>query len=321
MNFQLHYVSFLLLLVLPCFVLAEDSDDPRFWLERMANASHTLNYEGTFVYLEHGQMQSLKVTHGVDSLGEWERLVTLSGELREINVKNGRLVYNLPNKKPLVVTGSRAGFSFPILDQSQLKQLSNFYDFTLQGKDRVAGLVTRKLSVLPRDQYRYGYNVWLAENSGLLLRSEMTIEEGSPVEQFIFTSISLSGKFHNKIISNSRANKEEKKHHLSWHPSTTNKSYRWAVAALPPGFVLRVHRRHNIPASNKPVEHMVFTDGLASVSVYIENDNKNKPNQSSKMGAVSIVSKVVDDHRIVVVGEVPLVTVEYIAKSVHRRSH
>lgn len=320
MNLITPYVSLLFLLVLPGLVVAETNDSPYFWLKRMANAAHTLNYEGTFVYLEHGRLQSLKVTHGVDSLGEWERVITLNGAFREINIKNGKLVYNFPNQESLVPKGSGAGFSFPILDQAKLKRLAGFYDFTLQGKDRVAGLATRKLSVIPKDKYRYGYNIWLAEDNGLLLRSEMNIEQGNPVEQFIFTSITLSDRFHNNQIKKPATTKENKKYHLSWHSTHADNLYKWSVRKLPPGFVLTMHRRHDMAVSNRPVEHMVFADGLASVSVYIESDNanKDKPNQTSKMGGVSFVSKIVDGHRIVVVGEVPLATVEYIAESVQK---
>ena len=75
-----------------------------------------------------------------------------------------------------------------------------------------------------------------------------------------------------------------------------------------------------LPGSNQPVDHLVFTDGFASVSVFVEMQSAAGPQapraQSAAVGSSSAFSTVVDGHKVTAVGEVPLATVQFIATQV-----
>ncbi|TLY85317.1 MAG: hypothetical protein E6K37_07745, partial [Gammaproteobacteria bacterium] len=73
--------------------------------------------------------------------------------------------------------------------------------------------------------------------------------------------------------------------------------------------------------STDPVDHLVFTDGLASVSVFVEPQRAAKAGESAvaetaEVGSSSAFSTVVDGHKITAVGEVPPDTVRFIASQV-----
>ena len=92
----------------------------------------------------------------------------------------------------------------------------------------------------------------------------------------------------------------------------------WKISKVPNGFALVEHNRR-MNKGGAMVEHMVFTDGLASVSVFME---KNTPHEKipfsgvSRMGAVNAFARRVNDHQVTVVGEVPVAAVRMIGESI-----
>jgi sigma-E factor negative regulatory protein RseB len=75
-----------------------------------------------------------------------------------------------------------------------------------------------------------------------------------------------------------------------------------------------------IAGSDAPVSHLVYSDGLASVSVFIEPRNPRAvPMEGlAKVGAAFAYSRDLDGHQVTAVGEVPAATVEAIAVGVTR---
>lgn len=97
---------------------------------------------------------------------------------------------------------------------------------------------------------------------------------------------------------------------------------RWEAEKLPPGYTLSAHMRRKLPARRQPVEHLVYSDGLAVVSVFVEPVNDATQGALSgltHMGAVHAYGKVVDGHQITVLGETPAMAVDMIGASVVSR--
>jgi sigma-E factor negative regulatory protein RseB len=97
----------------------------------------------------------------------------------------------------------------------------------------------------------------------------------------------------------------------------------WSAPKLPPGFRMTAHAAQILPGLADPVDHMVFSDGLASVSVFVEVYSSRSSSggdvpvaQSARVGSSSAFSMIIDGHKITAVGEVPPVTVRFIASSV-----
>ena len=298
---------------------ADDGAQARQWLARMSQASHTLNYDGAFIYQSKGQLESMRIIHGSDDLGERERLVSLNGPSREVIRDNDAVSCN----------SGRAGGatrSFPISLPTRLDQLQEHYRLAVAGDDRVAGVPVVRINVSPRDEYRFGQDFWLAKDSGLLLRSETVDPHGRPLERLMFTSVHMLQQMpqelmHPKVEQSATPRKDGEVVWYRQSAETTGEApppSRWQVTGLPPGFHKDMQRTHPSPSSTAPVEHMVYSDGLASVSVFIEQPRNGQHRfiGPSSLGAINAFARSMGRYRITVVGEVPAVTVRQMAESV-----
>jgi len=80
------------------------------------------------------------------------------------------------------------------------------------------------------------------------------------------------------------------------------------VRSPPPGFELRSARRLGDSVQ------LLYSDGLASVSVYIEPLGASQQGESAmRRGAVNVHSLWRDGRRVVAIGKVPAATVDYFA--------
>jgi sigma-E factor negative regulatory protein RseB len=318
----LHGVSFAPLLLGLAAPLAHATDAQTLFA-RMYQAGRSLDYEGTFVYQHGDRLDSLRIIHKAGMGGARERLVSLNGAPREIIRTGSEVRCYLPDENAVLVEHRRADErNFPALLPDSLAQLKGNYTIRVGKEGRVAGRNAVSVLITPRDAYRYGYQLWADEASGLLLKASLLDEHGGVVEQYMFTQLSigkaiaeseLKPQYTAKGIVWQRANDEPPK------PSTGQ----WTAARLPSGFTLTARIMRKLPARQQPVEHLVYSDGLAVVSVFVEKvDDEAKPHVLSglsHMGAVHAFGKVVEGHQVTVLGETPAVTVDMIGESVGPR--
>jgi len=308
------------LLLLTTAVAGAETNDGRAWLDKMSRAINELNYEGTFVYLHGNQMETVHILHSVDETGEErERLVSLNGAAREVIRDGDNVTCILPDSQSVVVDQSHPRKPFPETFHQDLNKIGSYYLFKVLGEDRMAGAQTRIIAVQPKDYYRYGYRVWLDKDTNMLLKFDLTDREGMPVEQVMFTDFKVRDQiglheFKPALIG---AGYKRSEVAVSSPEQQSPAPPSWHVDKLPKGFMSTHHNHHFLPASPDRVEHMVFSDGLATVSVYVEKPGSNQESLqgTSSMGAVNAYGTQVAGHQVTAVGEVPGVTVEMIARS------
>jgi sigma-E factor negative regulatory protein RseB len=173
--------------------------------------------------------------------------------------------------------------------------------------------------IRPKDDYRYGYRLWLDDAFELLLRSELLNAEGKAIEQIMFTDIHVLESIDDARLKPNISGKEYR-----WliddegrHDSSSSDMPGWQAENVPGGFVLKQNVMQRLPEHKGMVNHLLYSDGLASVSVYIEPlpENIDVLRGASQMGAVNAFGRVVDDYHVTAVGEVPAATVELISSS------
>jgi len=294
--------------------------DARQWLERMYMAAQSLNYSGTFVYQNQGKLEAMHIIHAMDNDGERERLFSLTGPKREVLRDNQVVTCILGDRQSVQVNKSRPRTPFPISLPKELMQLEKYYRFEVNGEDRVAGRDCRIVVVEPRDQLRYGRRLCVNDESHLLLRSELTSPNGHVIEQVMFTSVEFPQHIDSSALQPDLGGTSyhwQREPDKQPEPGDTPTDSRWKVSRLPEGFMLTDHGWHQLSSDEPGVEHWVYSDGLASVSVYIEaSRGKDDYNGVSHRGALNAYGTMVDDYYVTVVGEVPRRTVEMIGKSV-----
>ncbi len=303
---------------------AQSTEEAKHWLERMMHATQNLNYEGTFVYIQGPHVETMRLVHGGGQGNERQRLVSLTGPLREILVKSDGVIRLLPSQQASFA-GSEYRYSrFPISIPRELGQLENQYDFELAGQDRAAGVDVQVVAIKPRDTFRYGYRLWLDQRNGMLLRSALLDDKDYPIEQLMFTDFQLKPEisedaFKSLISAEGTASEPAAQTFESSKPlaGTPVAHSAWKVGQLPAGFVKILHNRFMEASGQHPTEHMVFADGLATVSVFLERLNGAAPilQGGSQLGSMNAFGAKMDDYQILVVGEVPAATVQGIATS------
>ncbi|MGD8811180.1 MAG: MucB/RseB C-terminal domain-containing protein [Thioalkalispiraceae bacterium] len=320
------FISVLLIVFLfPVLSLASDDyEQMQILLKKMHKAAHTLNYEGTFVYGQKDQLSSMRIIHSATDNEEKERLVSMDGSGREV-IRNGDSVKCiLPDTKSVVVDKTRADTQFPPAFPMSIDRLTSHYAFKVTDGKKVAGRSTQKIMIQPMDKLRYGHHLWVDKETGLLLKTHLLNERSQKLEQFMFTQISFFDEIPDTWLQPAISGKD-----FNWYkadetkpPVKSKKTSQWYVSNLPAGFMPDMQRKAMMPANSMPVEHMVFSDGLSSISVFIEKEmegNKDNLMGSSRMGAVHAHGRQVDGYHVTVVGEAPLAAIKMISDAVQQK--
>lgn len=297
------------------------ADDPLQWLNRMDQAGRSLNFSGVFVYQNQGVTQSSRIYHMVDAAGEHERLETLNPPMREVVRNNEDVQFFLPQERILIlermVRGRQPG-------QLLVKpaQLAEFYTISFGESSRVAGRVARQIIFEPRDEMRYGYRYWVDQATGLLLRAQLQgSAPGSQVEQFMFTEVATGVAADPARLKPRSVNTREWRVVNARGDELPLSVIDWNFGKLPPGFRNVSLVRRKVSANETGAIHAVFSDGLASVSVFIEDHAKASGPAQSSAGTTGLVQRNLGDQLITVVGELPLPALRRIADGIQRRAH
>jgi len=295
-------------------------------LERMGSAAKKLNYDGVFTYQTGHKVQAIRIIHRANENGEVERLLSLDGAARELIRTNNVVTCIFPEGKRINVDRRPLGRGFPSDLLSRLSSATPYYAITIGKPGRVADRKAMKLLVTPVDHYRYGYHLWVDEQSDLLLQSNLLTDDGEVLERFTFSSINLNVDIPEAALQPQISGQE-----LTWIRNQTepvskakNKQLDegqhplWQVAWLPEGFGLVAEQSRRKSQDGTLVEQRVYSDGLSSVSVFIEKrNNKHRHLEGgSTMGAINAFGTKVNSHFVTVVGQVPSHTVEKIGRSI-----
>ncbi|HSD97802.1 MAG TPA: MucB/RseB C-terminal domain-containing protein [Sulfuricaulis sp.] len=296
------------------------ADAAHEWLMKINHAARALDYEGIFVYQHDKQLETMQIFHKVENNSSRERLMSLNGAPREIVRDANEVRCYWPDKNSVMVEYRKAeGKAFPSILPERLQDLDEYYTLKLGNTERITGRVVQLVIIKPTDQYRYGYRLWADVDSGLLLKADLLDNQDTVLEQFMFTQVNIGAKIPASALAPGMTGKS-----MVWYREdgdTRNVSDKpgWSASQLPKGFRLSAHMTRRLPMRKQPVEHLVYTDGLAAVSVFIEKQEKGvKPFMQgpSRMGAVHAMSVQSGDYQITTVGEVPAATVAFIGGSV-----
>ena len=299
------------------------------WIQAVRQAAQRVNYQGTVVYQSNGEMRSSRITHLFDGTQSHERIQTLDGKPREYirrrSDASDQVQCFIPETRRIVVEHRKVDESFPGLSNASPEEILERYTLKLGDVERVAGVECQMLTLEPKDSARYGYRLWVDRASGLLLRAQTLNERREVIEQIAFTDVRIGEKIDRAKLRPSWSTE-------GW--SIERSDYRkadllqhgWLVPA-PAGF--RKTREVARRIGTTDAMQAVFSDGLATVSVFIEPHSLlSSPGAASQMpsgdalqihGPTSAFSRRVGDALVTVVGEVPPSTVRSVAGSVEFR--
>ena len=303
-------------LALATTVAQAQSPETLSWLRKIHEATERLSYSGTFVYQNSGRTETSRITRYVDPAGDIEKLEVMDGVPREIVRTKDAVRCYLPDSR-VVKVDRRTERAFPALVPERISALAAHYDISLGHTRRIAGFDCQEVMLRPKDNLRYGYRLYADVNSGMLISAVTVDAAGKNVEQFTFTQLRLGNVTRDMV----RPRHTVKAWRVEYAEAAPARLAGWGLAAELPGFHKITELKRRLGES-RPVGQMVYSDGLAAVSVFIEPlQGRREPVRTglASMGAINIYTREVADHMITVVGEAPALSVQRIADAVEFR--
>jgi sigma-E factor negative regulatory protein RseB len=305
---------------------AAADDDPRAWLEKMNQALATRNYDGTFIHVaDGGRIEMMRIVHRVEAGQVMERLASMDGSGREFVRNNDQLTCYLPDKKTILVEPRQTHGTF----LGSLPQfgagVNDFYQIDSLPSSRFLGRPVRVIAVNPKDQFRFGYRLWLDEKTAMPMRTQLCDARGNVIEQIAFARLDMPDSIPAAELAPAVNTDGMRWVHQMPRDRASTELANYRASQLPPGFHLTVAGAQTLGGANVPATHLVYSDGLATVSVFVEaSPDERAASQPAMMpmrgltrvGSGFVFSTVVQGHQVTAVGEVPAQTVEFIAHSV-----
>ena len=292
--------------------------DPVTLLQQLSTAAQQVSYSGIFVFQHDGSMEASRVVHSYDHGQELSRIDTLNGPPREILRSNDEMRCYFPDVRSIRLQRAEGRHFFPALIVPPLQAYADNYELFVTGQDRVAGHDCQIIALRPRDALRFAHEVCADLPSRLLLREVTLGPHGEPIQMSVFTEVTIGthpdpAQF-KPAYSGTDSWRQDTVPALGADPDHSG----WVASNAPPGFHKVVEVRRTLPGGSGAVTHLVYSDGLASVSVFIEpaSGTTRADRAESLPNALSYYSARRDEHQITVVGEVPLSAVTQIGQSV-----
>ena len=287
------------------------------WLERMSRAVEELNYEGIFVHVHDGRAETHYIVHRFMDGRVSERIISLDGAGREIVRHEDEVTCILPDRGLVLVEYRRDRNPLQAALPAYSDEVADYYEFSIGGVERVAGRNARVLTIAPRDDYRYGFRLWLDEASAMPLKTQMRDTDGNVVEQLLFTNIRLPASIPESALDPTTSTEGFTWLRREREPGDVRVA--WRAGKLPAGFRLKASTVSRIDGAPHVVEQLVYSDGLAAVSVFVEEGGAESegewPLGLARMGGANAYSLRISGRMITAVGEVPALTVRTIAQS------
>ncbi|ASI89833.1 MULTISPECIES: sigma-E factor regulatory protein RseB [Vibrio] len=292
---------------------AEEESSAEALLHQMNDASQQLNYELSYILIKKNSIEPLLYRHAKSDTQQLAHLVYLSGPVREVIRRGNEVSYIEPGVDPFTIeSGKMVAPLMPLLN-SDVKQLSEYYDYVRVGRAREAGAPTQVFRVVPKDGLRYSYVLWVDEKSKLPLRADLLDRDGEILEQYRVISYAVNDHIATMLSS---LDDVQLPAVLSLPKGNIEQTF-WHVGWVPNGFQPKDLNRYRMLATEDVVESQMFTDGLFSFSVYIsDRDSNSLKGQLIRQGRRTVHSIVLNDKQISVVGDIPPATAQRIAQSV-----
>lgn len=306
-------------LVLTAAAQARGEESVQRWLDRMSRAVETLDYRGTLVHLRNGEVSTLRIIHRADEDGVRERIYSVDGVPREVLREGDSVRCVLPGDEPMMLESQLAGRLLPSLPVSRLLGPESGYLMNLGGRERVADMMTRVIHIQPRDAYRYGSRLWLEERTGMLLRYALIDNDGRQLQQLTFTSLELGANISDAELQPELVGEQFTTESMGEELQSSG-SVLGSVTVrprVPRGFRL-VNAGKGRGPDGAEFEHLLYSDGLSSFSIYVERGSEAVAGRVETMGPVHVYTTQAGGRLFTVVGEVPAATVEFVGRQLRR---
>lgn len=293
-------------------------DDPWLQIDKASQAARKLNYKGIFLYQNYHDVRSIEITHFNNGSEEFARIITLDGPPREFLSRGNNVVQFNSNHENVLIQKRHGRNLFPAILPMNIESVKLSYRLRFGDQDRIGGRGAQIVYLDPRDEYRYFYKLWLDKEFSLVLKMMIFDQNQKVIEQASFNQVSL---LNTQDLNWFKPNVDtHKKYIMDEEPNdkVSNEKY-CTLTNLPSGYKEVSHVTRTIGNQPQLVHQWVFSDGLSFVSLFINPISKGQKSKvgQTQVGSSNIYAKVLKGHQVMVIGEVPLVTIQKISNSIH----
>jgi|TARA_A200000159_G_scaffold106627_1_gene99342 sigma-E factor negative regulatory protein RseB len=288
---------------------------PVQWLQRLQSLISSANYQVSFVQTTVGKETVPYLwRHGVlDDGTEVEQLNLQNGPGRELIRVDGIVSVFEPDTQPYSIRSRFINGPIPNILLHNPQKLLESYEFVLVGRARVAGRSAQQIRIVSRDNTRFGYQLWLDEESGMLLKLNMLDLQGALLEQIQISAFSVMASPSPYFA---RINPSSLPEPIMM-ASSQSRAHGWEVNYLPVGMKEVKRDTRRLALTGQVVEYKMYSDGLVDVSVYVQ------PIEDALGGDIALRNEVstfltlkAGKAQVTVLGEIPLQTAKAIATSI-----
>jgi sigma-E factor negative regulatory protein RseB len=318
----LAFAGWLSLLAIDGLAAQPASLDGIGWLGRIAAAAQKLNYVGTFTYSNGAHAETSRITHIVVGGTEKEKLEVLDGSPREVIRTGDEVKCYLPLERLVIIDQAVHRRAFPARLNDSLDSITENYTVSKGETQRVAGRESQLLILKPKDELRYGHMLWADVATGLLLRSRMVNDRNEPVEQFSFTDVAIGGQIGKDKLKPKFSGKSQEWRVVNARATESPKGEgAWVFQGQLPGYQQSALMRRQLKQDRPDAYHIVFSDGLAAISVFIEPAaaDHNERVGLFVSGPFNVYKRPHGDHMLTVLGEVPMAALKRVGDGIEER--
>jgi sigma-E factor negative regulatory protein RseB len=316
------------MIVIKCFFVAlllsigmasarEQELNARQVLVKMNHAMEVLNYQGTVAFLKNGKLEPMKYVHAAEKGIEQERLLSLNSPLREIIRDADKVSCRFKETQQIVVDHRPFERSFLVDVPKNLDQLGAIYQFEMVGEEDVAMLPSYVVAIRPKDHFRYLRKLWIEKQSFLPLKIVVYDSSGVSLEQVVFTEMEVKEAL--PFVDVKFLDTAHSAQHIHQLQPQSSDQAAFVVTGLPKGFREVFFTRKPMHNAGQPVDHLLLSDGLTSVSIYMENKSVAMQPGLQSVGAVNSYSRTINNYQLTVMGEAPAEAVKSIAEGIKLR--
>jgi sigma-E factor negative regulatory protein RseB len=293
------------------------------WLTRMHEASRQRAYTGTLVVSSASTLAASRIWHICDGTQQMERVDTLTGAPRSTIRHNNDVITFVPDSRIALIDKRESLGVFPELLRTPSNSLPEFYSVREGSPERVAGYLADVVDIVPNDNLRFGYRIWSEKKTGLVVKLQTLGEQGAVLEQVAFSELQLDAPVRMDKLKRLMNDTRGYEVHRQVLRKTTPEAEGWRLKEPVPGFTaMSCHTRESEAAQGAGSAPMqwVFSDGLASVSLFVEpyDAQQHGTEKAAVTGATHSLNRRIGAYWLTALGEVPPGTLRRFASALER---
>ncbi|MDQ7091960.1 MAG: MucB/RseB C-terminal domain-containing protein [Methylococcales bacterium] len=288
------------------------------WLTQMQHSMQSLNYQGTVVFFKNNKLDSMSYFHAVNKGQEQEYLLSLNSPMREILRNEGNVSCIFKDSKKVEINHLPNNRSFIIDLPENFQHQAAYYEFELKNQAKVAGLTAQVIVIKPKDELRYLRKIWVDQQHFIPLKAEVYNHAGAIIEQVMFTELKVKKNL--PFVSLNIVSDHLKVKHIHQSHLQTRDQSKFVINNIPQGFEEVFFMQMKMHGSNQAVEHLLLSDGFSSVSIYQEISEEMIPAGIQSAGSINSLVKKIKGFQFVVIGDVPVKTIQLIAEGIRLKT-